>query len=72
MESFVAICLHCLKNKSTKLWCNLEAVFPLAVVDLVGMYQSSIAHLRKDIGGKIERQREGRPKFLQTRIGIIG
>ena len=37
------------------------------VAALVGMNQSSIAHLRKDVGGKIERQRGGRPMLLVDR-----
>ena len=31
---------------------------------LVGMSQSFVAHLRKDVGGEIERQKGGRPKLL--------
>ena len=34
------------------------------VVALVSMSQSSIVHLRKDVGDKIEKQRGGRPKLL--------
>jgi hypothetical protein len=30
----------------------------------VGMSQSSVVHMRKDVGGKIERHRGGRPKLL--------
>ena len=37
------------------------------VAALVGMSQSSIAHLKKDVGGEIERQRGGRPKLLADR-----
>ena len=33
-------------------------------VALVGMSQSFDAKPRKDVGGEIERQRGGRPKFL--------
>ena len=29
-----------------------------------GMSHSFVAHMRKDVGGKIERQRGGRPKLL--------
>ena len=60
VELFVAACLRCLKNKSTKLWYNLEAVFLLAELPLlVGMSQYYVAHLREDVGGEIERQRGG-------------
>ena len=34
------------------------------VAALVGMSQSYVVHLRKDVGGEIERQRGGRPKLL--------
>ena len=34
------------------------------VVVVVGMSQSSVAHLRKDVGGEIERRRRGHPKLL--------
>ena len=34
------------------------------VTALVGMSQSSVAHLRKDVGGEIERQRGGCAKLL--------
>ena len=37
------------------------------VVTIVGMSQSSIVHMRKDIRGEIERQRRGRPKLLANR-----
>ena len=33
----------------------------------VGMSQYSVAHLRKDVGGEIERQRGGCPKLLADR-----
>ena len=31
---------------------------------LVGMSQFLVMHMRKDVGGKIERQRGGHPKLL--------
>jgi hypothetical protein len=34
------------------------------VATLVGMSQFSVAHLRKDVRGEIERQRGGCPKLL--------
>ena len=44
-----------------------SGVSPRKVVALVGMSQSTLAHLRKDIRGKIEGQRGGRPKLLTDR-----
>ena len=34
------------------------------VADSLGMSHSSIAHLRREISGEIEKQRGGRPKVL--------
>ena len=34
------------------------------VATLVGMSQSLVVHLRKDVGGEIEKQRRRRPKLL--------
>ena len=63
VQSFVVVCLRCLKNKSTKLWCNLEGgVSTRKVTALVGMSQSHVTHMRNDVLGEIERQRGGRSK----------
>ena len=37
------------------------------IAALMGMSQSFVVHLRKDVGGEIERQRGGRPKLLASR-----
>ena len=37
------------------------------IATLVGMSQSFVVHVRKDVGGEIEKQRGGRPKFLANR-----
>ena len=37
------------------------------VVALVGMSQSFVVHLRKDVGGEIDRQRGRHPKLLANR-----
>jgi len=42
-------------------------VFTRKAAALVGMSQSSVAHLRKDVGKVIERQKGGRPKLLTNR-----
>ena len=36
------------------------------IVTSVGMSQSFVANVRKDVGGKIERQRRWRPRLLAT------
>ena len=35
------------------------------------MSQSSVAHLKKDIGGEIERQKGGRPKLLANVVTLV-
>jgi transposase len=43
------------------------------VADSLGMSQSSVAHLRREISGEIEKQRGGRPKVLgeqEKRLGV--
>nr|XP_024358235.1 uncharacterized protein LOC112273549 [Physcomitrium patens] len=43
------------------------------VADSLRMSQSSVAHLRKEISGEIEKQRGGRPKVLgeqEKRLGV--
>ncbi|XP_073386183.1 uncharacterized protein [Physcomitrium patens] len=43
------------------------------VADSLGMSQSSVAHLRREISGKMEKQRGGRPKVLgeqEKRLGV--
>lgn len=43
------------------------------VADSLGMSQSLVAHLRKEISGEIEKQRGGRPKVLgeqEKRLGV--
>jgi len=43
------------------------------VVDSLGMSQSSVAHLRREISSEIEKQRRGRPKVLgeqEKRLGV--
>ena len=66
VKLFAVVCLRCLKNKSTKVWYNLYRSndFARKVAALVGMSQFSIAHLRKDVGAEIKRQRGGHPKLL--------
>ena len=41
-----------------------SSVFTRTVVALVGMSQSFVARLRKDVGGEIERQRGGHLELL--------
>lgn len=43
------------------------------VADSLGMSQSSVVHLRREISGEIEKQRGGRPKVLgeqEKRLGV--
>ncbi|XP_024391420.1 uncharacterized protein [Physcomitrium patens] len=43
------------------------------VVDSLGMNQTSVAHLRREISSEIEKQRGGRPKVLgeqKKRLGV--
>ncbi|XP_073392457.1 uncharacterized protein [Physcomitrium patens] len=43
------------------------------VADSLRMSQSSVAHLRREISGEIEKQRGGRPKVLgeqEKRLGV--
>ena len=42
------------------------------VGDLLGMSQSSVAHLRREISGEIEKQRRGRPKVLGEQKKWLG
>jgi len=44
---------------STSEWCVYTKI-----VTSLGVNQSSKAHLKKDVGSKIERQRGGHPKLL--------
>ncbi|XP_073394419.1 uncharacterized protein [Physcomitrium patens] len=42
------------------------------VADSLGMNQSSVAHLRREISGEIEKQRRGRPKVLGEQEKQLG
>jgi len=41
-----------------------RSLYAHKIVTLVGMSQFYVAHLREDVEGKIERQRQGCPKLL--------
>ena len=58
--------------RSTKLWCNLEAVFysqtfTRKFAALMSMSQFHEANLREDVEGEIERQKGGHPKLFANR-----
>ena len=67
VESFVALCLCCLKNRSTKLWCNLEVVFYSQSCRFSGHEPVFCSASEEGCRGRDWETKRRHPKFIANR-----